>query len=233
MSKPTVIVVGADKGGVGKTQVTRVLRAYFDRPDLASAPRPRMLDGQYPRGDLARFCPEAQIVNITDVADQMKIFDALEGVTIVDIAAGLLGHMLGACDDAMLFEDVKAGRLNLVLLHVLGPSISSLDEIGDAVRMLGDSARHLIVKNHINATRFFDWDHDSKYAASLRALESITINIPPLDPVANEAVQQLGWPFLSFVESDKSRIQRGLVAKWLKTAFAEFDRIGLGQLIAA
>lgn len=228
---PLVIIVGADKGGVGKTQICRALRAYFDRPDLKNTPRPRTLDGQYPRGDFAQFCPGAQVINVTDVADQMKIFDTIEGVTIVDIAAGLLGYMLSACDNAMLFEDVKAGKLNLALLHVLGPSVSSLDEISDAIRMLGVSAKHLIVKNHINETNFFEWDQNSQYATSLRALESVTISVPHLNTVANEAVQQAQAPFLSFVESNASRTLRGHVAKWLKSTFDEFDRVGMGQLI--
>jgi hypothetical protein len=228
---PLVIIVGADKGGVGKTQVCRALRSYFDRPDLQDLPRPRALDGQYPRGDLVQFHSEAEIINITDVAGQMRIFDALEGVTIVDIAAGQLGAMLRACDDARLFEDVKKGTLRLALLHVLGPSISSMDEIKDAIAMLGTSATHFIVKNHINETNFFEWDHESQYAAALRQLANVTIDVPHLNTVANEAVQQAKTSFLSFVASDASRTLRGHVAKWLEKVFGEFDRVGLGALV--
>ncbi|MBV9984511.1 hypothetical protein [Bradyrhizobium sp.] len=228
---PLVVIVGADKGGVGKTQVCRALRSYFDRPDMQDLPRPRTLDGQFPRGDLVQFHPEAEIINITDVAGQMRIFDTLEGVTLVDIAAGQLGTMLHACDEARLFEDVKTGTLRLALLHVLGPSISSMDEIKHAISMLGTSATHFIVKNHINETNFFDWDQDSQYAASLRALANITIDVPHLNTVANEAVQQAKTSFLSFVASDGSRTLRGHAARWVEKVFGEFDRVGLGTLI--
>src|ERR1700741_1399251 len=111
MTTPLVIIVGADKGGVGKTQVCRLLRDYIEKPELKDFPRPRLLDGQYPRGDLSKFHPDAAVINITDIPDQMKIFDTLEGVTIVDIAAGHLGYMLEACDSARLFDDVKNGTL--------------------------------------------------------------------------------------------------------------------------
>lgn len=228
---PLIIVVGADKGGVGKTQICRALLDYLKRPLLKNCPGPRVLDAQYPRGDLKQFCAEAEVINVTDVAGQMKIFDTLEGVTVVDIAAGLLGTMLRACDDARLFEDVKNGTLRMVLLHVLGPSISSLDEIGDAIRMLGTSATHFIVKNHINETTFFEWDHDSQYAASLRELANITISVPHLTTVANEAVQQSKSSFLDFVASQASRTLRGHVAKWLETSWAEFDRVELGRMV--
>jgi hypothetical protein len=228
---PLVIIVGADKGGVGKTQICRALCDYMETPELKEFPK-RVLDGQYPRGDLVQFCPSAQIINITDVAGQMQIFDMLEGVTIVDIAAGQLGTMLRACEDAQLFEDVRNGSLRLALLHVLGPSISSLDEIKDAIAMLGTSAKHFIVKNHINETNFFDWDHDSQYASSLRALAHITIDVPHLNTVANEAVQQAKTSFLGFAQdASSSRTLRGHGVKWLKCVFAEFDRVALGVMI--
>lgn len=231
MTSPLVIIVGADKGGVGKTQVCRLLRDYLEKPEFKEFPLPRLLDGQFPRGDLSKFHPDAQVINITSIADQMKIFDTLDGVTIVDIAAGHLGFMLEACDKAMLFEDVKNGTLRMALLHVLGPSISSLDEIGDAIKMLGTSAKHFVVKNHINETNFFEWDQDSQHAKSLRALEHVTINIPHLTTVANEAVQQAQEAFVRFAASKASRTLRGHVVSYLDAAFAEFDRVGLGEMI--
>jgi hypothetical protein len=233
MSSPLIIVVGADKGGVGKTHVCRAVRDYMETPSLKAFPRPRMLDGQFPRGDLVQFCPGTEVINITDISDQMKVFDTLSGVTIVDVPAGLLGYTLKACDDARLLDDVRAGTLRMALLHVLGPSVSSLDEIGDATALLGASAKHFIVKNHINETNFFEWDQNSSYAQSLRALADVTISVPHLDTISNEAVQQSKSPYIEFVSSTASRTLRGRVAKWLERTCADFDRVGLGTLIDA
>jgi hypothetical protein len=96
--------------------------------------------------------------------------DAPQGVTIVDIPAGQLGFTLKSCDEARLLDDVKSGELRMALIHVLGPSVLSLGEIADATAMLGTDAKHFIVKNHINETNFFEWDQNSDYARSLRAL---------------------------------------------------------------
>lgn len=232
MTSPLIIMVGADKGGVGKTHVCRAVRDYMEIPALKAFPRPRLLDGQFPRGDMVQFCPGTEVINITDISDQMKVFDTLSGVTIVDIPAGLLGYTLKACDDARLLDDVRSGTLRMALLHVLGPSISSLDEIAEATHLLGTSAKHFIVKNHINETNFFEWDKDSSYARSLRALADITISVSHLDSVSNEAVQQSKSPYVDFVASQASRTLRGRVAKWLERTCAEFDRVGLGRLIA-
>ena len=74
MAKPAVIVVGADKGGVGKTTVSRTLLDYFSAnnvPTRASTPN-------RPRGTLKRFHPDiTEIVDMTSTSDQMKIFDTL------------------------------------------------------------------------------------------------------------------------------------------------------------
>lgn len=228
---PLIILVGADKGGVGKTHVTRTLRDYMETPPLREFPKPRLLDGQYPRGDLKNFYPSTDIINITDISDQMKVFDVLEGITIVDIPAGQLGFTLAACDEARLLDDVRSGALRMVLLHVLGPSISSLDEIGEAVKMLGASAKHFIVKNHINETNFFEWDADSNYAKSLRALAGVTIEIPHLDTTTNEAIQSARTSITEFIGSGASRTLRGRAAKWLERSFSGFDKVGLGRMI--
>ncbi len=54
MAKPVVIIVGADKGGVGKTTVTRTLLDYFVAHNVAT----RAFDTESPRGTLKRFHPD-------------------------------------------------------------------------------------------------------------------------------------------------------------------------------
>ncbi len=231
MAPPVIILIGADKGGVGKTQVARALRDYFETPGLSALPKPRMYDGQYPRGDLVQFCREASVVNLTDIADQMKVFDEMAGVTVVDIPAGVLGYTLRACDEARLLDDVRDGKLRMALIHVLGPSVSSMDEIADATALLGTAASHFIVKNRINETNFFEWDQSSAYSRSLQALAGVTIDVPHLDTTTNEAVQQAKMGFVEFVGSGHSRTLRGRAAKWLERTCAGFEKVGLGRMI--
>src|SRR3990170_6290076 len=70
--KPTLIVVGADKGGVGKTTLCRALLDYLGRRNILA----RAFDAEHPRGTLKRFYPGiTEVVDIYDVADQMKILD--------------------------------------------------------------------------------------------------------------------------------------------------------------
>src|SRR5690349_23765628 len=86
MAKPAVIRVGADKGGVGKTTVARTLLDYF----IAHQVPVRAFDTEFPRGTLKRFHPDVtEIVDVTQVSDQMKIFDTLGNasaqITVIDV----------------------------------------------------------------------------------------------------------------------------------------------------
>src|SRR5208283_4426973 len=53
MAKPAIIVVGADKGGVGKTTVARTLLDYFTAHHVPT----RAFDTEAPKGTLKRFHP--------------------------------------------------------------------------------------------------------------------------------------------------------------------------------
>src|SRR6201746_2960204 len=95
MAKPAVIVVGADKGGVGKSTVSRTVLDYFSANNVPT----RAFDTESPRGTLKRFHPDVtEIVDVTSTSDQLKIFDTLNtastSVTVIDVRAGLLSPTL-------------------------------------------------------------------------------------------------------------------------------------------
>src|SRR5882762_10737336 len=78
MSKPAVIIVGADKGGVGKTTITRTLLDYFSARKVPT----RAFDTESPKGTLKRFHPDVtDVLDVTKVPDQMQIFDTLSDST--------------------------------------------------------------------------------------------------------------------------------------------------------
>ena len=93
--KPTLILVGADKGGVGKTTASRALLDYFARKNILT----RAFDTENPRGSLHRFYPSiTEIIDLGNVAHQMRVLDTMETanvpVTVVDLKAGNLSYSL-------------------------------------------------------------------------------------------------------------------------------------------
>src|SRR5580692_12731691 len=241
MAKPAVIIVGADKGGVGKTTVARTLLDYFIAQQIPT----RAFDTEAPRGTLKRFHPEvAEVVDMTLVADQMKIFDTLNSseaaVTVIDVRAGLMSPTLKALRDIGFIEAAKKGQITFAVFHILGPSIASLDEIQETAAYLGD-ARYFMVKNYINNTHFFEWDETTHSSYFKRIKDAVEITIPKLSEMATEQVELASVPFVTFIANKKrngeaannSCVLRGYVRHWLGNIWAEYDRIGVTEIVAA
>src|ERR1700730_6777294 len=136
--KPAVLIVGADKGGVGKTTITRTVLDYVASKNTLA----RAFDSEFPRGTLKRFHPDVtEIVDVTQAPDQMKMLDTLGisemKISGVDLRAERLSSALKAFTDVGFFDAVRAGEFNFLLFHVLGPSISSLDEINEVMPYTG------------------------------------------------------------------------------------------------
>jgi hypothetical protein len=240
MAKPAVILVGGDKGGVGKTTVARILIDYFG----ANQTTTRAFDTDSPRGTLKRFHPDVtKVVDVTSASDQMKIFDTLGSadakVTVIDVRAGLLSPTLQALSDIGFLESVKKGQIAFAVFHILGPSITSLEEIAETARFVGD-ANHFLVKNHINETRFFEWDPATYKSYFKRIKDAQEITIPKLNEMACEQVEVAGVPYVSFVANKNAKgevvnnsfVLRGYVRHWLGQVWGEFDRVKLLDLVA-
>jgi hypothetical protein len=227
MTTPLIIMVGADKGGVGKTTVARAVDDYL-RGRRASK---KVFDSEAGAGDLKRFVPESVVIDIENVDDQMTAFDSIEGVTLIDIRAGLLSPTLAALSSVGLLDDVRSGALGLAVLHVIGPSFASLREIAEIAERIGGGARHFLVRNYINEAGYAEWEKDPRFAAAIAAAAGSTVTVPHLADRAATEVQKLGGSFEAFAAGAGSRMLRGYVREWLGATFGEFQRVGLDRLI--
>ena len=223
---PVIVLVGADKGGVGKTTVARALADYLD------ALNPRVIDTQVPAGDLRGFYPHAEILDLAATTGQMEIFDKLAPLTIIDVAAGLLARTLETLEKVRILSDVRAGTVRLLLLYLLGPSVASLSEVVEASRTISGKLEVYFVKNHINATEYYGWEKDPRFGEALLAMKPRMIDVPQLDEIAAESVQRRGQPFSRFMtDAANSRILRGYVADWMTRVRSEFDRVNVSKAV--
>ena len=237
MSKPAVLIVGADKGGVGKTTVCRTLLDYFSARKVPI----RAFDTESPKGTLKRFHPEAtDIVDVNLVPDQMRIFDTLSEsqITMIDVRAGLLSPTLRALRDIGFIDAAKKGQITFAVFHILGPTIASLDEIAEASDFVND-AKYFLVKNFINNTHFFEWDQKTYDSYFRRIKDAVEVTIPKLNEMACEQVELAAVPFLTFIANkgpngeaaSYSFVLRGYVRHWLGYVWGEYDRIRLTDIV--
>jgi hypothetical protein len=235
--KPTLILIGADKGGVGKTTLSRALLDFLARRDIPA----RAFDTEWPRGSLKRFHPAiTEVIDFTDVADQMKVLDTLETtdarVTLVDLKAGNLSLSLDTFDRIGVLEAARNGQFNLGLFHVVGSSISSLEEISEVAKYV-NGMEYIVARNAVNDTNFFEWDQKTykKYFSRLNSAHEI--DIPKLNEMAYEQVDLSGLTFKDFIDNkgaggapgNHSFVLRGYVRKWCADLDQELERLKLTQ----
>ena len=195
MAKPAVILVGADKGGVGKTTVSRALLDYFIAHNVPT----RAFDTEAPKGTLKRFHPDVtEVVDMhLDRRPDEDLRHAVERgrqVTVIDIRAGLLSTTLRSLRDIGFLDAAKKAQLTFTVFHILGPSIASLSEIDETAGFM-DDAHYFLVKNFINNTTFFEWDPATYNSYFNKIKDALDITIPKLNEMACEQVELASVPY--------------------------------------
>lgn len=226
---PHLVIVGADKGGVGKTTVSRALMDYYK----ARAVDHIAFDTETPFGVLKRFFPDQTIiVDLTTADGQMTVFDKLgdHAINIIDVRAGLLSPTLVALSKTGFLDRMKANQLKVTVLHILGSTQASFDEIKAAASIMHGS-RHIIVTNYINESAYVGLTQEMK------SVSSGEIVIKKLTERAAEYVDQAGVSFQEYIDGSQkvpahlhSMTLEGYVHTWLSEVFLSFDGVQLAAI---
>lgn len=237
--KPVVIMVGADKGGVGKTTISRALLDHLHRNNVLA----RAFDTENPRGTLQRFYPNiTEIIDLHNVADQMKVLDTLETakvpVTVVDLKAGNLSYALDTFEKIGVLQAARDGMFEMGLIHVVGPAIASLDELQEVTKYV-HGIDYIVARNFINETNFFEWDEKTYQRYFQNVNEAREIEIPKLNEMAAEQVDLANVTYKNFIDNKDAEgkpanfsfVLRGYVKKWCDDLDAEFSQLRLVQML--
>lgn len=215
MSIPEVFIVGADKGGVGKTTLARLILDYLTSKSIDF--RPFDTENENPKGVLKRFYPsKTEIVDLLDSDGQMTVFDNMgDAVTVIDIRAGILMKTLQTLKDIGYLDPSKC---RITVFHVLGNSQASIAEIM-AVTSAIPTCRYIAVANRINDTKF--------------TFPPNSLEIPKLTERAIESVDLLDATFGVYIvpppdpskpgQHGPSGVLRGYVSHWRDLVFAQLD----------
>lgn len=211
MGHPLLVIVGADKGGVGKTTVSRVLMDYFPAQGMDV----RAFDTQIPNGVLKRFHPgKTELVDVSTLAGKMRVFDNLNGaaVTVLDLAAGLLTPTIDTLRETGFIDMVKDGLANIAVLHVVGSSVASLEEV-KTITAAVEGLKLFVVSNPVSDTP------TPREAFG----DAIVLDFPKLNDGTFQAIDAASLPFTRFCAETKSPIMKGYTVRWLATCFKALE----------
>jgi hypothetical protein len=229
----TLYFIGGEKGGVGKSLVSRVLTQYMidhERPFLG-------FDTDKSHGSLLRFYSD---FTSPTVIDQYESLDRIiesgieepERRILVDLAAQTHQFLVQWVEDSGVLDLSGELGLNLNYWHVMDSGQDSVDLLRQLLDQFGERLKLTIVLNQVRGDRFDILDASGQLDRA-KGLGARAITIPRLQ---DSTMQKIDGHSLSFWaamnNADKSNTGLGLLERqrikvWLKKAYSNIDPLDI------
>jgi hypothetical protein len=229
----TLYFIGGEKGGVGKSLVSRVLAQYMidhERPFLG-------FDTDKSHGSLLRFYSD---FTSPTVIDQYESLDRIiesgieepERRILVDLAAQTHQFLVQWVEDSGVLDLSGELGLNLNYWHVMDSGQDSVDLLRQLLDQFGERLKLTIVLNQVRGDRFDILDASGQLDRA-KGLGARAITIPRLQ---DSTMQKIDGHSLSFWaamnNADKSNTGLGLLERqrikvWLKKAYSNIDPLDI------
>ncbi len=224
--------IGGEKGGVGKSLVSRVLAQYFiDRglPFVA-------FDTDRSHGSLLRFYRGYASPAVIDRQDSLdRIVEAAaddpQRRVLVDLAAQTQPALVAWMDDSGV--PALAGEIGLTLTywHVMDAGRDSVDLLAQLLDELGGQIRLVLVQNEVRGDSF-DLLAASGQLQRAQALGAQVVRLRHLNDATMQKIDGQSTSFWAAVNHSERAVtglgllERQRVKVWLQRAYDEIDRVG-------
>jgi hypothetical protein len=233
------IIVASSRARTGKTLLARLIADHFS---LLGIPR-RLFDTDAADKKLRGYFPEATVVDLERVPDQMKLFDTLSSADqttqIIDLTHRSFAKFFGLMRDIDYVAEAQANGVETVIFYIPDIEPDSYEQ-GLSIREHFRDAAFVLVKNGAIGEPGRDASRSEAFAAL--ASHNSTLVLPKLDPFFVSAVED---PRLSLSEFTRrlaakdsapplppgqmsmaymSREARNEIAGWLQVSFQEIRR---------
>lgn len=223
--KRLIVLVGGDKGGVGKSTVARALAEYFNRNQTQYIG----YDGDDTNPSFLRFFGNAERLNTKTLKGFEPLVNHLEGderlVQLVDLGAGTSLVLGQFCEQTGLIDFASQFDAQVTFLFVLAPSADSVGLLKILTEQYGDRIRYVIARSEAIPGTWSLWEESKTRNRLLVELAATEISIPALDAETYSMIDRhsLGW---SSAAADKRLplVNRSYVHRWLARVFAEFEK---------
>jgi hypothetical protein len=228
-----LILVHGDKGGVGKSTLSRAVLDYLYRRIRV----PFVYDADFRNSQVHRFYKDVFPVNqlnLTTTGAFDKILDNLaEGQksgerysVFVDLPAQAGSDLDEALAEMRFVDALDSINALVTLLFVIGRTQDSINALRIASGVFGTSANFVVVKNAF----FGDADHYTLYDSSQVRKDLIKsgakeLVLPAMWGDAYDAVDRFSLPFFKVAESELPLSTKARVSSWLDKCDVQFEKI--------
>ena len=179
-------IVASLHGRTGKTLLARVLADYF----VLAGTRPLLFDTDVTEQTLHAWFPyDTVVVDLTEVRDQMTLFDTLAArspeARVVDVSHYVFRKFFKVMQDLHFVAEARARRVEPIIFYIADRNPDAYEE-GRVLRERFDDCAFVLVENAF-VGRIKDV---TRRSAGYRAFEThdLCIALPPLDLAIADAI---------------------------------------------
>lgn len=223
--------IGGEKGGVGKSVVSRLLAQYYIDREASF----RVYDADLSHGAMMRYYTGfSEPVDITrfESADSIAEHAAESEVTsIVDLAAQTARPLGQWVNDSGLLELAQDIGLRLSFWHVMDDGADSLQLLHSLFDNYGDRAEYIIARNFGRGNNFSHFKAP-EIANRIESLDVKVIDIPALHAPTMRKIDHISASFWAAANNTDSKLgptlgllERARVKTWLNKTYEQLDKI--------
>jgi len=226
-------LIGGEKGGVGKSLVSRILAQYFIDKGLPFA----AFDSDKSHGSLIRFY--GQFSQPVDTAELESLDRIVESAAedpnrrvLVDLAAQTQEGLAKWIDDSGVFDVTQELGIGLSYWHVMDAGRDSVDLLTSLLDRFAGRLPLVIVLNELRGDKFELLNTSGQRERALSAGAKI-VSLRKLPDATMQKMDGLSTSFWAAVHHpDRAStglgvLERQRVKVWLARAYEEIDRVGV------
>lgn len=224
--------IGGEKGGVGKSMVSRILAQYFIDHALPFTG----YDSDRSHGALMRFyAGYASPVVIDDYANLDRVVEAAaaggDARVLVDLAAQTHHALMRWMDDSGLIELAPEAGLSITYWHVMDAGRDSVDLLRRLLDTLGGRVAIVLVLNALRGDRFDMLEASGERERAL-ALGARIVTLGHLDDGTVQKIDARDTSFWAALNPPQAGgaalglLERQRVKVWLNRAYEQIARVG-------
>lgn len=225
-------LIGGEKGGVGKSLVSRLLAQYLidhQRPFIG-------FDSDRSHGALMRFyAGYASPVRV----DRYDTLDAIieaavedpDRTVLVDLAAQTQEPLQRWIDESGVLEVAAETGVTLRYWHVMDNGRDAVDLLGKVLAAYGDRVQHVLVRNQLRGDDFRLLEASPAWAQA-QALGAASLSIRHLNDAVMQKIDSTNSSFWAASQAaDKDATGLGMMDRqrvkvWLRDAYAGLAQVG-------
>jgi len=223
--------VGGEKGGVGKSVMSRLLAQYYiDRETPFNA-----FDADASHGAMLKYYADySEPVDISNFESLDRIVEKTlhTGKTaIVDLAAQATKPLDQWLDESGVLELAKEAGLELAFWHIMDDGSDSMMLLERLLQTHGNRLAYVLVRNHGRGKDFGHFDK-SELATQAEALGARVIDLPGLHAPTMRKIDHIGASFWAAANNRDSSLgptlgmlERQRVKIWLNRIYEQLSGI--------